>query len=230
MRDQHTTAAGFTILEVMIVSAILAVVTAIAVPSWRTIDSNARAREAAGEISDALAKARVRAIASGNNHVVYFNTGFNGGTDVCGNALEDANGDAVPILVLDDGAPGNPTANCCIDLADTVVDTYPAARGIFWGANHAAAAAPDDTGAVGNYLTGSTFSDQNGGQAEWIMFRPDGVPVGFTGGGACNPGPMGSGGGAIYITNNDRDYAVSMTPLGGIKVYVFERSGALWTQ
>ena len=94
-----------------------------------------------------------------------------------------------------------------------------------WGATFAAAAAPNDTGA-GDYATGSSFADRNGNQTRWVMFRPDGIPVGFTA--ACVAGQIGSGAGGFYVTNANRDYSVVVTPLGGTKVNSFERGSATW--
>src|SRR5512134_2982254 len=134
---------GFTLAEVMVVVAIVGILAALAVPSWRAMQANNRLRDATGDVADALVLARARAISSGHQFVVYFNTGINGGADVCGNLLVDALGNPVPILVLDDGRPEDPTANCCIDAGEPV-QTLPAAVGVQWGVDFAAAAAPGD--------------------------------------------------------------------------------------
>ena len=63
-----------------------------------------------------------------------------------------------------------------------------------------------------------------------MAFRPDGIPVGFADiGGPCTPGETGTGGGAIYVNNDQRDIAVVLAPLGTVKVHRFERGGATWT-
>ena len=84
--------AGFTAIEVIVVMAIVGIAAAMAVPSWRATQANSRLRDAAGDVSDALAAARARAIADTNAYVVYFDTGVNGSADVCGTALEDRPG------------------------------------------------------------------------------------------------------------------------------------------
>jgi hypothetical protein len=58
------------------------------------------------------------------------------------------------------------------------------------------------------------------------MFRPDGVPVGFST--ACAQGQLGSGAGAIYITNGKRDYTAILSPLGAVKVRGFEQTQNAW--
>ena len=75
-------------------------------------------------------------------------------------------------------------------------------------------------------MTGATFTDQAGVQTRWVMFRPDGIPVGFTG--ACVIGSIGSGGGGVYVTNSLRDYSAILTPLGGVKLRGFEQQAAAW--
>jgi hypothetical protein len=203
----------------------------IGVPAWRNVQANARLRDATGDVADVLSIARARAIARGNNYVVYFNTGLNGGDDLCGNALVDLNGDPVPMLMLDDGPPGNVNSNCCIDAGETV-ETFAAAPGVQWGVDFAAVAAPGDADPTGNFPNGPTFTDPGGGTREWIAFRPDGIPVGFDDTavpGSCSLGNTGSGGGAIYVNNDRRDMAVVLSPLGSVKVHSFERVGAAWT-
>jgi type II secretory pathway pseudopilin PulG len=219
---------GFTTVELMVVAGIVGAVAALAVPSWRAMQANNRLRDAASDVADALVVARARAIASGHRLVVYFNTGINGGADVCGNLLVDAAGNPVPILVLDDGIPGGPTANCCIDPGEEV-RTLAAAAGVEWGVDFAPAAAPGDDDPSGNFATGTSFTSPANANTEWVAFRPDGIPVGFADlGGPCNPGETGTGGGAIYVNNNRRDAAVVLAPLGGVRTHRFERSGNVW--
>lgn len=222
---------GFTLLEVMVVAAVLVALAAMGVPAWRGVQANQRLRDASSDLADTLAVARARAIASGSNFVVYFNTGLNGGDDLCGNALVDANGDPVPILMLDDGPPGGVNSNCCIDAGETV-ETLPGAQGVQWGVDFATVAAPGDADPNGTFASGPTFMDPGGAPREWVAFRPDGIPVGFNdagGPGTCDLGTTGSGGGAIYVNNDRRDRAIVLSPLGAVKVHSFERTGAAWT-
>jgi prepilin-type N-terminal cleavage/methylation domain-containing protein len=216
--------AGFTAIELVVVVAIVGIAAAMAVPSWRATQANSRLRDAAGDVSDALAAARARAIADANTYVVYFDTGVNGGSDVCGNALVDLQGNPVPILVLDDE-----NGNCCIDPGEGII-TRPAAQGVEWGTDFAAIAVPDDTDPANTYQLGSTFHDAANAQTEWVAFRGDGIPVGFADpGGACTLGAPGTGAGGIYLNNDRRDIAVVLTALGSVKVHGFEAVGGVWT-
>ncbi len=213
--------AGFTLTEMMVVVGIVGAITALAVPQFRQQQSNQRVKSASRAVGNAFVLARELAMQTRNNHVVYFATTAN--TDACGNALQDATGAAVPLLILDDGPPGAGT-NCCIDAGETIV-TEPAEPDVSWGATFAAVKNPGDVG-TGDFTTGATFTDQAGAQTRWVMFRPDGIPVGFTT--ACVMGPIGSGGGGIYVTNGNRDYSAILTPLGGVKQRGFERGASAW--
>jgi prepilin-type N-terminal cleavage/methylation domain-containing protein len=216
---------GFTIVEMVIVIVVIAILAMAAIPSWRTARANMRLRSAANSVSDALSVARARAIAAGDGFVVYFNTGVNAGRDICGNDLVDAAGNPAPILVLRDA-----NDNCCVD-GNEETRTWNPEPGIRWGADFAASEAPGEAPAAAvTYSTGTTFVDPAGGQTEWVLFRPDGIPVGFQdNGGPCAPGGIGTGNGGVYLTNGERDVAVVMSALGGLRTHGFEKAGGAWT-
>ena len=68
---------GFTLLELMIAFAILAIVTAIAISNWSSYAQNQRLRTAAGEIIGTLAQAGAQARAQSTAYYVDFNVAQN---------------------------------------------------------------------------------------------------------------------------------------------------------
>jgi len=219
--------AGFSMLELLTVVAIIGIAAAMAVPSFNAMRDNGRLRGQMREIANVLQVARQRASTTGNNHIVYLST--NGGTDLCGNAFPvDTNttGFPIPVVLIDDGPPGG-GGNCCIDPGETIEVVMP----LFnrnWGARAGLPQVTED-GGTGNHFVGSTFTRPAGGaQAHAVLFRPDGVPVAL--GPACTTGTMGTGAGGVYLratnANQARDYAVVMTALGAVKIYAWDPSQA----
>ncbi len=213
---------GVTLVEMMVVVGIMTVALGISVPLFRSYVGNQRVRAAARSVADAFSLARAEAIRTGDNHVVYLAPP--GVTDPAGNDIEDASGNPVPALVLDDGRPA--TSNCVIDGGEPS-RPVPAKPGVLWGAASAAGTAPGDP-AAGLAANGVSFRDPNGNATTWVLFRPDGIPVGFSA--ACATGGVGSGAGSVYVTNGRRDYAVTLAPLGGVRVYVWDETQGDWLQ
>jgi prepilin-type N-terminal cleavage/methylation domain-containing protein len=222
----NSRSAGFTLIEIAIVITIIGILTALAVPATEEWMANARLKEAARQVADAFTLARENAIRTGDDQIVFFQT------DMLGAALLGASGLPVPILSLDDGRPGTPGQNCRITAAKAQTPLNPQS-GVNWGVTPFAGLvrAPNDTGTgPGWQVSGSSFTDPTGAGTTWVMFGPNGVPVGVTA--ACVAGPTGSGGGTIYLTNGLRDYAVSLSPLGGVYVSTWNQAGAApaWRQ
>lgn len=218
---------GFTLIEVMTVVGIMSVVIGMAVPSiidWR---SHYEAKKAARTLAGIFHKARTEAIRTGDQQLVFF--GNPGLTDPGGNAIEAA-GTWVPVLSLDDGVPGS--ANCRIDPGETSAYIRPVGD-LSWGVTEANAIVPSDTGGApfdpNSSWDGGTFTKPDASKANWVMFRNDGIPLAFEGDATdCGTiGATGSGGGGLYMTDGKHDFAVVLSPLGGVRLHLW--TGGSWS-
>jgi prepilin-type N-terminal cleavage/methylation domain-containing protein len=218
---------GFTLIEIMVVVGIIGVIsllTTIQMGEWMR---HQRIKEAARSAADMFTVARAEAIRTGSNHIVFF--GVPGATDTNGTSLIDSQGNWVPVLILNDGSPT--TANCQIDGGETRRTILPV-DDVTWGVAQATTAAPDDGRAsafTAPQSSGRTFADADGNQVNWVMFRPDGIPVAmsFSGGDCDDIGSTGTGSAALYLTNGERDYAVVLSALGAVRVHRWE--GTAWS-
>lgn len=209
--------AGVTLLELVIVVVVIGLLTAVAVPNLAAWSEDQRVRGAARSVADAFLIARGEAIRTGNPHLV---------------VLQGALGATQPVEVVNDGDPA--AANCTIDAGE-VVHQVAAVEGVTWGTTPTLAGgtpAPDDPGlAPGNVENGSSFTDaslSSASDASWVLFQADGLPRVFTpnAGNCAAVGLPGQGGGAIYLSNGRRDYAVVLGPLGTTRVHLW--NGSSW--
>jgi len=210
---------GITILEIGIVVAVMGLMSAMAVPALDGLFTDQRAKGAARSVADAFMLGRAAAIRTGNTHLVIFQGALSSGA---------------PIAIVNDGAPDS--ANCAVDPGE-VVHTVDAEVDVSWGTSTGLAngtPAPDDPGiAAAAIATGSSFTDASRvplNTANWVLFQPDGLPRLFTPNGSnCTAlGLTGQGGGAIYLTNTRRDYAVVLSNLGTARVHLWDPAAAAW--
>lgn len=204
---------GFSLVELAVVLGLVGILAALAAPLTTGWSDRQRLRDSARTVANAFSYARGEAIRTGNIHAVFFQT------DAGGTAL------ASDLVVLDDGLPGSATQNCDIDAGETVVE-FSLEKGVSPGVTHATAKVPTDPGA--GALGASTFEDAGGNAASWVLFRPEGMPLAFSS--DCSTGAVGSGGGAIYLSNGERDVAVVVTPLGATRVHSHGHGAGSWSQ
>ncbi len=214
---------GMTLVELVVVLALIAVISAFVAPQVAQWRSNVAVKAAARDIGDLFSVARAEAIRTGTNHIVYI------WRDAGNNVLTGANGAQVAaLLTSDDNGDGLPQA--AEFRASVPLDSTGA---ISWGVSAAAAvgSAPTDPDPNNSFTSGWTFRDPGNNTTSWVVFWPDGIPRGFTvtpaydDGGAAG---LGNGGGGIYVTNGRFDYAVVLSPLGGVRVHPFNPVGNAW--
>jgi len=222
------TRGGMTLIEVAVAVAILGVLAAIAVPNLAEWSRHQRLKDGARSVGDLLLLARTEAIRTGRRQIVFF--GRPGSTDPGGNPVE-ANGAWVPVLALDDGAAAG--SNCLIEGGEDIEGLRPL-EGLAWGVTEATGPVPTDAGNgafAPSPWDGGTFADSGGTAVNWVMFGPDGLPVTFDGaGGVCGAlSPSGGGGGALYLTDGERDYAIVLSPIGSVRVHLWNPSTGAWS-
>lgn len=215
---------GYTISEVVVIVAIIGALASMAVPGTQKMLADQTSVDMARTVGSAFRLARVEALRTGHNHVVFFSVG--GAGDTAGNPLLDANGQPAAVLILDDGPTGSPDQNCEIDPGENT-RTISAESGLSWGyAQAGGTKAPGDLSPRAA-ASGSSFATPTGGSATWVLFKPDGTPVAIDGG--CNQGMIGSGNGAIYFTNGERDQAIVVDALGGTSIHAWNHAKGQWT-
>lgn len=225
-RDRRTNRrrTGYSLAEVVVITATIGVLMSMAVPGTRRYITDQNASDMARTVASAFQIARNDALRTGRNHVVFFRIGSAG--DVVGNPLVDSNGNPAAVLILDDGPTGSANQNCEIDPGENT-RTVSADATLSWGRTFAGnTKAPGDTNAL-PIAPGSTFATPLGGATTWVLFRPDGTPVAIDAG--CNTGTVGSGNGAIYFTNGDRDQAVVLSALGSPRAHTWNPATGTWT-
>ena len=212
--------AGFTLLEAMVAVGIVGVMIALSLPSFGRWQGNQRLNSSVRKVATALAEGRRYAVRTGNNTIVFF------GTDTAGATLSDGS-NTVDVLIVDDGRSGSANQNCLIDGGEAVAG-YTLEDDVSFGVTYASAVAANDIGVASGLTSGATFSNGAGSAANWVLFQPRGAPVSMSN--TCTLGALGSGGGAVYVTDSNRDSGVVLTALGVTHVYKWGDTGVGWVQ
>jgi type II secretory pathway pseudopilin PulG len=214
-----------SLLELVVVLALVGAVLAFSGSTVSSWGEDQRARTSARAVADAFNLGRAEAIRTGSNHIVAFDV------------EPGLGGISADVVIANDGPTG--TSNCRIDV-DEIVHSVTLERGVSFGSDADlanGAPAPDDPGASGHQAAGASFTDADdpAGDASWVMFSAEGLPRRFSQNAAATPpcdalGSIGEGGGAIYLTNGRRDYAVVLSPLGVVRLHGWQPGGGGWSQ
>jgi prepilin-type N-terminal cleavage/methylation domain-containing protein len=219
---------GFSLLEVAVAVAVLGVLVLGSTVLLRNSFGEARAKGGVRALADLMMLARVEAIRTGDNHVVFF------GQDAEGIGLSGPSGQpAAALLIRDSDADGK------VDSGERVAAVnVDSANSLSWGSAYAALSstqAPEDNPDAtfpqsdNDYLC-CTFLEPDADAARWAVFFPDGLPRAFQISPSYQEGDVGTGNGAVYVTSGGRDYSVVLAALGGVRVHAFPKAGSSWTQ
>jgi prepilin-type N-terminal cleavage/methylation domain-containing protein len=213
-------ASGFTLVEVVVVAAIVSTLIVISVGGMQQWVRNQKGKEMARQFADVLMVGRAEALRSREPVVIFFNA------DRAGNPLLGSNGVAVAALVIRDlDGDGN------IDAGESFTEVdYPPPGTVSWGHSMATdIALGDPAGTAGNPPTASlTFDQPDSSAATWVAFMPDGTPRAYVNDTLAGTGSVGTGAGAIYITSGSRDYAVVLSPLGTVHIQAWNDNTGQW--
>ena len=116
--------------------------------------------------------------------------------------------------------------------------------GIVWGRAEAASLVPNANGSLVGDPFSSTSVENSEEEADsaanfrhptdasvvhsWVLLAPDGTPRAFDSSGATTIADVGTGDGAIYLNDGERDHAVVMSALGSLRSYRWDVSEESW--
>ncbi|MEE3327635.1 MAG: prepilin-type N-terminal cleavage/methylation domain-containing protein [Myxococcota bacterium] len=234
-RKSEVRTSGFSLIEMVIVLSILGVLLSMGVMSFNEWSKRQRLSNASQEFAQLLFVGRSEAIRKGVNHIAFF------GIDDSGSNLMAGDGTTPLAALLIEDSNGNLSP----DVGEQRMNV-PLARfsGISWGRIQAPSLVPNANGSlVGDPFSGTAVE---GSSAEsnspanfrhpvdassvhsWVLLAPDGTPRAIDSTGPTTIAQVGSGDGAIYLNDGERDHAVVMSALGSLRAYRWDLSDASW--
>ncbi len=221
---------AFTLLELMIVVAIIGILSALTGPLMKGTLFNSKTRSATRSVADLMVLARAKAMQTGTPHLVFF------GKDTTGNILTLSDGRLASILVVADGV----STDCSVTAGEETWGLPAFDNGIAFQRSAGVARIATDVGLDATTATGTSFTfGSSNTNASWISFGADGIPRRFSTGANCDAGDpkgIGRGGGAVYVSGaipgkaaqSGRQYAIELSPLGGVKTHRYDWGVNAW--
>lgn len=197
-----------------IVVALLLVV--VAVPGIKPIEQSVLDDATVRGFEGLLLLARDEAVQTGDDHIVFFDSGK--GSDP---SIEGAPSEVMAWLIRDRDGDGRPSE------AEYVASVPIDANGsVGWGSRFATQPAIGD---IATTLMGplSFGSRRANGEASALIFRQDGAPI-LAGSAEGADDTSNSSAGTVYLQSTTRDYAVVLSPWGDVDVQVWDDITASW--
>jgi len=205
--------AGFSLIELLVVISVMAIVAAMAIPTWQRMQKNARLNGDGHSLSETLSVAKLRAAANFTESRVFLFTGtdktpyfridvWNKTANTGGTGCWVPDGQASPVCIANTSYTGNETF---------------LSQGVSAGLSNVTAAPDGTTAAQASPCKqgGSTpTAGTNISNTSCIQFNSRGFPTAA---------------GAFYITDNTRVYGISTNATGLIHSYLATTSsGSTW--
>ena len=226
---------GFSLIEMVIVVSILGILLSMGVVSFNNWSKRQRVSNASAEMAQMLFVGRSEAIRKGVNHIAFFDT------DSSGNALLAGDGTTALAALLIEDSNGNFSPDSGEQRMAVPLTTI---SGIAWGRSEATSLVPNANGTlVGDPFSGTgvensvdevasaaNFRHPTDASAvqSWVLLAPDGTPRAFDSSGATTIADVGTGDGAIYLNDGERDHAVVMSALGSLRSYRWDAGDGSW--
>lgn len=217
--------AGFTLIEIMTVVAIVGILSALGISALRSYGRHEDTRRAALAVANAITKARSEAAASGRMTFVLFAAPTDGTIPFAPGQFaamvvdqdDDKKvgaADAVTPIFLPNGTGANVSAYGAqgqTSMKDTVLPSADESAQI-----------PD--GSLSALNDGTTIPVDATLGVPVLAFAPQGMPVTI-----ADPSNWGTGAGGVYLTDNDQMVlAVVVEPLGDVRTFAYDNASGKW--
>jgi prepilin-type N-terminal cleavage/methylation domain-containing protein len=212
--------AGFTLLELMTVVAIVGILTALGISSLRSYSRHEETRKMASTLANTLSEARAQAMNNGRNTYVVFAEPTNGlvpfeAGEVAAIFTRNDDGTIASIKPVFAAGSSNPNVTRYGAHGDTAMKDTPLPP------DDQSTSLPD--GALSNLVDGSTIPVDPDYGVPLISFSNRGSPVTI-----ADPS-FGSGAGAVYVTDNDQMVvAVVVAPFGEVHTLLYDSASNSW--